>query len=371
MEKCLKKPLIIPFFIPHAGCPFTCVFCNQWKISGAEAAVRPEQIGFYVAEYLKGARKWPGRQVEIAFYGGSFTALSPESQTAYLQAAAELKRKGLIDGLRLSTRPDFITEEIVERLLAFGVTTVELGVQSLVDEVLRQSCRGHTADAARNALLLLRRYPLAVGYQLMLGLPGDNPAFARLTLKKAVQDAPDFVRIYPALVLKGTTLAAWYQEKKYQPWDLELAVETAAEWLGTFACYQIPVIRLGLQAADNFTREKDLLAGPYHPAFGELVESRLFLRQIETGLARLAHREYQLLRISFHPAARSKVLGQKKSNADYLRRQYHFSALHFTGDAQLAEDDLIISNAFQSIPIKRKEFLKKYRIEDIEQSGDC
>jgi histone acetyltransferase (RNA polymerase elongator complex component) len=367
MEKFLKKPLIIPFFIPHAGCPFICVFCNQWKISGAEEAVRPEKIGSVVTEYLKRARQWPGRHVEIAFYGGSFTALPQEVQTAYLQAAAELKSKGLINGLRLSTRPDFITEEIVERLLAYGVTTVELGVQSLADEVLAQTCRGHTAEDARNALLLLRRYPLAVGYQLMLGLPGDNPAFARLTLKKAVQDAPDFVRIYPTLVLKGTTLAKWYQEKKYRPWDLELAVETAAEWLGTFAFYQIPVIRLGLQAADNFTRDKDLLAGPYHPAFGELVESRLFLRQIEMGVEALSQKEDQLMQISFHPAAQSKVLGQKKSNADYLRRKYHFSAFQFTCDAQLAEDDLIISTAFQSIPLRRKEFLKKYRIEDIGQ----
>ncbi|MDD4145988.1 MAG: radical SAM protein, partial [Clostridia bacterium] len=128
----MEKPLIIPFFIPHAGCPFTCVYCNQWKISGKEEEIKPEEIDQYVEEYLKKARLWPGRFVEIAFYGGSFTALPPEKQVGLLQAAAAQKKKGRIKGIRLSTRPDYLDEEILARLLSYGVTTVELGVQSLV-----------------------------------------------------------------------------------------------------------------------------------------------------------------------------------------------------------------------------------------------
>lgn len=359
----MNNPLIIPFFIPHAGCPFTCVFCNQWEISGADEVVRPEEIGSFVEEYLKRARRWPDRHVEIAFYGGSFTALPAERQVAYLQAAVEQKTKGLIAGIRLSTRPDFINDEIVERLLAYGVTTVELGVQSLVDEVLQQTCRGHSAQDAFNALRVLRKYPLTVGYQLMLGLPGDSPALARLTLEKTVQVAPDFVRIYPALVLKGTTLAKWYREKKYQPWSLEMAVQTAAEWLGTFSFYKIPVIRLGLQSVENFTEDRDLLAGPYHPAFGELVESFLFLQQIEMGMEQLAQQEGEFLSIFVHPKAQSKLIGQKKRNLIFLRQKYRFAGIKVIPQTELAENDIILKTSFQAIWLKRQEFLKKYRIE--------
>lgn len=365
----MNNPLIIPFFIPHAGCPFNCVFCNQWEISGAEEVIRPEEIGPFVVEYLKKARSWPDRHVEIAFYGGSFTALPSNMQIAYLEAAAAQKQKGLITGIRLSTRPDFISEEIVERLLAYGVTTVELGVQSLADEVLQQTCRGHSAQDALNALAVLRKYPLAVGYQLMLGLPGDSPALARFTLEKTVQAAPDFVRIYPALVLKRTTLANWYLEKKYQPWSLELAVQTAAEWLGTFSFYGIPVIRLGLQAVANLAEGKDLLAGPYHPAFGELVESCLFLQQMERGVERLRQLwphgfEGEILSVFVHPKAQSKLIGQKRSNLTYLRQKYGFAELKLIRQTELAENDIIISVSFQAILLKRQEFLKKYRIEN-------
>lgn len=360
----MNNPLIIPFFIPHAGCPFTCVFCNQWEISGAEEVVRPEEIGPFVEEYLKRALRWPDRHVEIAFYGGSFTALPAERQVAYLQAAAAQKKKGLIAGIRLSTRPDFINDEIVERLLAYGVTTVELGVQSLADEVLQQTCRGHSAQDAFDALGVLRKYPLAVGYQLMLGLPGDSPALARLTLEKTVQAAPDFVRIYPALVLKGTTLAKWYREKKYQPWSLELAVQTAAEWLGTFSFYEIPVIRLGLQSVENLAEGRDLLAGPYHPAFGELVESFLFLQQMEIGVEQLTKREDEKLSLFVHPKAQSKVIGQNRRNIIHLQQKYCFAEINLIRQTELAENDIIIRTSFQAIWMKRQEFLKKYRIED-------
>ncbi len=358
----MEKPLIIPFFIPHVGCPFTCVFCNQWEISGEKEAIQPEEIADYVDAYLKKARLWPDRYVEIAFYGGSFTAIPPEKQGEYLQAAAEQKRKGRINGIRLSTRPDFINKEILDRLFFYGVTTVELGVQSLVDEVLKKTGRGHSVADTLTATRLLRKYPFQVGYQLMLGLPGDNRSFARLTVEKAVAAAPDFVRIYPTLVLKGTILATWYKEKKYQPWSLEQAVETAADWLGTFSFYGIPVIRMGLQAVENLSLQQDLLAGPYHPAFGELVESHLLLEQMQTGLSELELQEGEALTLSFHPLAQSKVVGQKKLNLVLLREKYGIERIKLVPQEKLAKNNLEISTASQSVTIKRQDFLKKYRI---------
>ncbi|MDD4665448.1 MAG: radical SAM protein [Clostridia bacterium] len=358
----MEKPLIIPFFIPHAGCPFTCVYCNQWKISRKEEEIKPEEIDQYVEEYLKKARLWPGRFVEIAFYGGSFTALPPEKQVGLLQAAAAQKKKGRIKGIRLSTRPDYLDEEILARLLSYGVTTVELGVQSLVDEVLAKACRGHdVADTAR-ALSLLRKYPLQVGYQLMLGLPGDSSSFARLTGKKTVEARPDFVRIYPALVLQGTTLAQWYREGSYTPWSLQQAVQLAAYWLGVFSFYQIPVIRMGLQAVDNLSPEKDLVAGPYHPAFGELVESRLMLEQMCVGLGELQARAGDPLTVFFHPRVYSQVVGQKKENLCFLREKYNLAKINLMPKEGVQGNDLEMRTTLQVVRIKRQDFLERYRI---------
>lgn len=358
----MKNPLIIPFFIPHAGCPFTCVYCNQWEISGRSDVLKPEEIDRCVEEYLKHTRLWPGRYVEIAFYGGSFTAISPEIQEAFLGAAAAQKKKGRIMGIRLSTRPDYINQEILERLLYYGVTTVELGVQSLVDEVLEKTYRGHTVEDVAQATRLIRKYPLQLGYQLMLGLPGDSFSSARLTGERTVKADPDFVRIYPTLVLKGTTLESWYQEGKYHPWSLEEAVEAASYWLGLFSFYDIPVIRMGLQAAENLSPERDLVVGPYHPAFGELVESRLMLEQIIFALKQLNVGRRETLTIAFHPRAQSKVIGQKKLNLSFLRETYAFECINLIAKDELGEYDLEINTALKTVMIKRQDFLKKYRI---------
>lgn len=366
----MKKPLIIPFFIPHAGCPFTCVFCNQWKISGNEGEIKPEEIDGYVAAYLQKSRLWPDRYREIAFYGGSFTALPSKKQLSLLQAAAEQKKKGRIKGIRLSTRPDFIDRPILERLFSYGVTTVELGVQSLVDEVLEKTCRGHSVADTTRALQLLREYPFQVGYQLMLGLPGDSFTYARLTAEKTVAAQPDFVRIYPTLVLRGTELEKWYQEGRYTPWSLQDAVRVAASWLGVFSLYQIPVIRLGLQARENLSSEKDLVAGPYHPAFGELVESRLMLEQIEKGWQELRadksrkpgiEGENSLI-ISFAPRDYSKVVGQNKRNLHELKQKYGLDKITLIPNEEIAENDLEIKTSLQTVKIKRKDFLDRYRI---------
>ncbi|MDD2401145.1 MAG: radical SAM protein [Clostridia bacterium] len=358
----MNSPLIIPFFIPHAGCPFTCVFCNQWEISGEKDEVKAEDIDKSVEEYLKRARIWPGRQIEIAYFGGTFTAIPVDKQIALLEAAAEQKKKGRIKGIRLSTRPDCINEEILERLLAYGVTTVELGAQSLVDEVLEKTHRGHSVEDIVKATRLLRKYPFQVGYQLMLGLPGDTNASARLTGERAVELAPDIIRIYPTLVLKGTTLARWYAQGKYAPWTLERAVEMAAYWLGLFSLHHIPVIRMGLNPTENISPERDLLAGPYHSAFGELVENSLMLKQIVSAFEKEDFKKDSKITILCNSRSCSKVIGQKRCNFEYIKEKYGFSKISIEFTNKLGKDDLVVCNTFESITVKREDFLEKYRI---------
>jgi histone acetyltransferase (RNA polymerase elongator complex component) len=196
----------------------------------------------------------------------------------------------------------------------------------------------------------------------MLGLPGDNYDFARLTAEKAVKAEPDFVRIYPVLVLKNTTLAKWYGEGKYKPWSLESSVEMAAYWLGLFSLNHIPVIRIGLNTSENLSPDRDLVAGPYHPAFGELVESRLMLEQITSILDREKPRENSHISISFHPHSRSKVTGQKKYNLEYLRKRYGVNNISLIPRDDLEKEDIVIENSFRCTKVKRQDFLEKYRI---------
>lgn len=355
----MDKNLVIPFFIPHAGCPFTCVFCNQWEISGEDQEANPEEILTKVKEYLHTVKKKPER-TEVAFFGGSFTGLPVSVQESYLKGAFHAKEEGLIDGIRLSTRPDYISDEIVERLCRYGVTTIELGCQSLVDEVLLKTKRGHDVEDIMKATEIIRKYPTELGYQLMLGLPGDNFTHARDTARKTIEAKPDCVRIYPALVLKNTVLAQWYEQGRYEPWNLENAVEMAAEWLGAFTYYEIKVIRMGLQATENLTPEKDLVAGPYHPAFGELVESKLMLQQL-TALLSSKSLQGEEATIFFNPRDCSKVIGQKRKNIQVIKEHFGFLHIRLMPDHDLPENDLRVQVECEIMTSTRQEFLKQYR----------
>lgn len=351
---------MIPFFIPHAGCPFTCVFCNQWEISGEDQEAKPEEIWAKVKDYLHTVKKKPER-TEVAFFGGSFTGLPVHIQESYLKAAFQVQEQGLIDGIRLSTRPDYITDEIVQRLCKYGVTTIELGCQSLVDEVLLKAKRGHDVQDILKATEIIRNYPTDLGYQLMLGLPGDNLTLARYTARKTVELKPDCIRIYPALVLKNTVLAKWYEQGSYEPWNLDDAVDMAAEWLGMFTYYDIKVIRMGLQATENLTPEKDLLAGPYHPAFGELVESKLMLQQLANILS-TKYLDAEEATIFFNPRDCSKVIGQKRNNIQDIKKRFKFRYINLIPDKDLPEMELRVQVNSQIITSTRQEFLKEYRI---------
>lgn len=357
----MSNIIIVPFFIPHMGCPFQCAFCNQWKITGIQTH-SSEVVEKTVFEVLETVKHQPDK-IEVAFFGGSFTGLPEEQQLLWLKQAFALKNSGTITGIRLSTRPDYISEKVLKRLLAYGVTTIELGVQSLVDDILKKSNRGHSKNDTYLATDLIRMYPFELIYQLMLGLPGDNEETARYTAKSAVQAKPDGVRIYPAVVLKETPLAEAYTQGLYYPWTLDRAVDVGASWLGLFSYYRIPVIRMGLQATENLSTERELLAGPYHPAYRELVESRLMLDQLIDAISKIDPDQTEI-RINFNHRDFSKVIGHKKVNVNKIKTAFPNLRLQFIPDDLIEKNDILLETDTSSVRSRRQEFLEKYRINE-------
>ncbi len=263
-----KKQLIIPVFIPLAGCPHRCIYCNQQRITSAVGLPTVEQVEHTVKRYLS-TWKAEGRR-ELAFYGGTFTALPQSLQEDYLKCARRLVEKGLVDSVRISTRPDCVDSFTAEFLSAMGVETVELGVQSMVDEVLRLSERGHTRADTVNAVRVLRAHNITVGVQIMPGLPGDTVETILETARRVTALKPSMARIYPTLVIKDTPLERLFREGRYTPWPLERMVEVCATIYRLFTEKGIRVIRMGLQPTGELVRA--IVAGPFHPAFGELVK---------------------------------------------------------------------------------------------------
>jgi len=277
-----SSPFIIPIFLPQWGCPFQCVYCRQETITGLQrGSLDFKALSALVEAGLTPRKKKPGQQTEIAFYGGTFTSIETTAQEALLEWGSLYVRQGRVDGLRLSTRPDALSPEIVNRLWGKGVKTIELGVQSLNDQVLSEARRGHTAQDTFQAFGLLKEWPFKIGAQIMLGLPGDDRRAFRETVERLLILKPDLVRIYPTLVLRGTTLARWYEEGRYKPVSLEEAVELCCWAVDLLERAGIPVIRLGLQNHNDLKLGQELLAGPFHPAFGDLVRREIFLKNLK------------------------------------------------------------------------------------------
>jgi histone acetyltransferase (RNA polymerase elongator complex component) len=271
-------PLVIPIFIPHEGCPHRCIFCNQQQISGAVAPpVGGDEVAATIRTWLARARPERRGRVQVALYGGSFTALPLERQRELLAAVQPFRHQGLVAEIRLSTRPDALDDERLDLLTEYGVSIIELGVQSLDDTVLRRAGRGHGRAEVERAAALIRRRGFRLGMQLMLGLPGERFRSLRQTVAQVVRLRPEFVRIYPVLVLRGSGLETMYHRGGYRPLSLGRAVVLAAFLKKRFDDQGIGVVRMGLQPTPEL--EQALVAGPYHPAFGELVQARLMLRQ--------------------------------------------------------------------------------------------
>lgn len=308
------KHINIPVFIPHIGCPNDCVFCNQKHITGNVSEVTEKEIEEIIEEHLLTIPELSYR--EIAFFGGSFTGISEDLQERYLKFAYRYIEEGKVDGIRLSTRPDYINKQILERLKKYGVTTIELGVQSLDNEVLKLSNRGHTSEDVKDAVLNIREYDFSLGLQMMTGLPGDTCEKSIETARKIIAMKPDFVRIYPTLVIKDTELYNMFQRGEYSPQSLDDAVELSAELLEMFNKAKIKVIRVALMTTDEISPGGKLVAGPFHSAFRELCESKIYLDKILKGLG-----DKKQATVRVNPKEISKVLGNKKKNISELKKR--------------------------------------------------
>lgn len=304
---------IIPIFVSHAGCPHQCVFCNQMRIAGDALPLTGEAVR---AALENGVGLSHG--AECAFYGGSFTALEPQQQEELLEAVQPFLDRGAVSSIRLSTRPDAIDEKTVSRLTRFGVRTVELGSQSMDAEVLRRSGRGHTAEDTVRAVSLLKTGGLSVVLQMMTGLPGSTEESDLRTAEQLIALRPNGVRIYPTVVVRGTPLFDLYEQGRYVPQTTEAAAILCAELYRRFTAAGIPVLRMGLQPTETLSAG-DAVAGPYHPAFGELVKSRLMLEHARTLLASCTDEKVTLL---VRRDRISAMVGQQRANLQLLRQEF-------------------------------------------------
>ena len=295
----------ISIFVPHLGCPQQCSFCNQKTITGKEKQPAPEDVKNAVETALK--RK--GYEYEIAFFGGSFTAIDREYMISLLKAAYEYVENGKVKGIRISTRPDFIDEEILGVLKKYGVSSIELGAQSMDDEVLSANLRGHTAEDVEKASKLIKEFGFELGLQMMTGLYKDTNEKAIETAKKIIALSPKTVRIYPTVVLKNTYLAELFEREIYVPQNVDDAAELCVTLLSLFEQAGIKVIRLGLHASQDI--KKNMVAGAYHEAFGEIVESRKMLDKI----LKYPPDDYEIF---VNPKSVSKLKGNQKRNIYFL-----------------------------------------------------
>ena len=326
---------IYPVFIPHLGCVHACVFCNQHEITGAAAEEALRQLNSLTENPPQGAA------YELAFYGGSFTALPAEQQLRYLEAAGRARACGAVSSIRLSTRPDAITPEILERLKRYGVGTVELGAQSMQDRVLRASGRGHSAEDVRRASAMIRKAGLALVLQMMTGLPEDDDDGAVDTARQLIALQPDAVRVYPTVIVRGTELERLWCRGAYREHTVEDAVRVCARLLPLFEAAGIPVIRLGLNPTDELSGGA-ALAGAYHPALGELVRSRVLRNRAERLLSEM-NCEGEAVTVRVPERKLSQMLGQKRCNVIWLKERFHLAALEVCPDREIT--DLVIETA--------------------------
>ena len=330
-----KKPHgNVALFVPHAGCPHQCSFCNQRHIAGSVGMPSAEEVQRTCEIALKTLPKTA--KAQIAFFGGSFTAIPRDDMICLLEAAAPFVKSGAFAGIRVSTRPDAVDEEVLALLKNYGATTVELGAQSMNDAVLARCHRGHTAAHVEAAAMLIKKAGVSLGLQMMTGLPESSDAIDEQTARALAALQPDEVRIYPTLVIDGTPLAEEYRQGKYTPQTLEQAVNLCARLLRFFEEEQhIPVIRMGLHAEQDMAEH--CLAGPFHPAFRELCEGRLY-REKAWQLLTQHGQPQAVLRV--HPTGVSKMVGHKKENIRYFEKAGY--TVTITADEQVLPREIIL-----------------------------
>jgi len=344
-----RKQYVIPVFIPHLGCPNDCTFCNQKNISGKTKMPTKEEVIKIIEENLESIKD-KQTNIEIAFFGGSFTGIEVEKQKEYLEIANEYVKNKKVDGIRLSTRPDYINKEILKMLKKYNVKTIELGVQSTNDYILKRCERGHTFEDVKKASKLIRRYRFNLGHQMMVGLPESTKLDEIRSAKALIKLKPKMVRIYPVLVIKGTKLEKELENDEYKPLTILQAVERCKELVYLFNKKNIQVIRVGLQNTDEITnpdvKDSKVVAGPYHPAFGQLVEDSMWYDSIVDKIKKINDKVKEV-KIKVNFADMNNAIGHKKSNIKKIKEVYDVDVIVEADNAiKKGRSELIIMETY-------------------------
>lgn len=347
----MKSHAIIPIFIPHKGCPNDCVFCNQRKITAKIEVLKPWQVRETIDTWLTTLKKVP--HVEVAFYGGSFTGLPIEEQNIYLDIAKEYKEKGLIDGIHLSTRPDYINQEILLNLKSHLVDTIELGVQSFDKEVLSASKRGHTEEQVYRACSLIKKMGFTLGIQLMIGLPKDTLEKDIESAQKAASLKPEIGRLYPTVVIEDTELYNMAINKAYIPLKEKEAVERTKAMYEILQKAGVNIIRVGLKSSDLIKQGDTLTGSTFHPAFRQLVEGAIARESMEKAIEEaIKEKTLENKNVSFYdfieqnlsivcyssPSDISNMVGNKGINREFFKDKYPNFTFSFKGDPSLSRN---------------------------------
>lgn len=349
----MKKHAIIPIFIPHRGCPHDCVFCNQRKITARTEYVTPDDARRIIDTWLTTLRPAAPEggldlaekgTVEVAFYGGSFTGLEIEEQSEFLEAAYEYKKRGLVDKIHLSTRPDYIDREILDNLRRWSVDTIELGVQSMDDEVLRMSNRGHSSADVYRACELIKEYGFELGIQLMIGLPGDTRETCIDAARRTASIGPSLARLYPTIVLDDTELYEMYRRGEYEPLSREEAIYRTKEMYRILDEAGITIMRVGLKSTEIIGEGGAINGGTYHPAFRQLVEGEIAKERIEPLLMEIIDKaadtgqsQKLVITVSSNNLWFSDMIGHKACNRRYFAEKYPEVTIRYRVDDSLPD----------------------------------
>lgn len=327
-----QKHYTIPVFIPELACPFQCVFCDQKKISGYSSIPSENEVRDIIESYLQ-SFKQKNAEINIGFFGGNFTGIPMREQEKYLSIAADYLKNGQIQGIRLSTRPDYIDEERLELLTKYSVSTIELGAQSLDETVLRKSGRGHKAEDVVSASELIKASGILLGLQMMIGLPGDTTEKSLFTAQKIIELGADNTRIYPTLVIKGTRLEEIFNKGKYTPLSITEAVELTKQLLLLFEKHDVDVIRTGLHPSEGLLSGHELAAGPFHLSFKELVLTSIW-KDLLNGHVKGNSKS---ITIKTSPDQINYAIGYEAVNRKMLQK--NFSKVVFAADPVLCNRD--------------------------------
>lgn len=336
---------MIPIFIPHKGCPNDCIFCNQKKITARQDAPTEEDVVNTIETWLSTLEPAKTETIEVAFFGGSFTGIPIEAQSAYLAVAKKYKDAGRIHKIHMSTRPDYIDEEILDNLKAYDADTIELGVQSFDDEVLRLSGRGHDSSIVYKSGQLIKDYGFELGIQLMIGLPGDSLASCIYSAEETVKIGPAIARLYPTVIIADTALYEQYRSGQYLPLPQEEAVLRTKEMYKILTRAGINIIRVGLKSTDLINSEGGTFGQTYHPAFRQLVESELAKEALKAQLQSANFPKGKSVKVDFYANGKSfsNMIGHRSCNKTYFQEKYPLLQIRYRVNDALCDQQFAIS----------------------------